>query len=254
MSKESSPAFQFYVKDFISGTVHMTSEEVGAYIRLLCFQWEHGSIPDDKKVLIRISGAKKGAIDEVLKKFKQTEQGLINLRLNVTREEQLAYREKQRLNGGKGGRPKNETQINPVVNFGLLNSEPNTEPKKSSSPSSSSSINNIYLSPDATSSFHVGLTLYHGTPSQLLESEHKIWFDQKLYGTGVSREFLHKTLDDKFKADSFSTTQHFRNAVKSVLDQLIQNKNGNNKKYSGNQGATPAIRSGNVKNFGDIKL
>jgi uncharacterized protein YdaU (DUF1376 family) len=32
------PAFQFYADDFLGGTIDLTTEEVGAYIRLLCFQ------------------------------------------------------------------------------------------------------------------------------------------------------------------------------------------------------------------------
>jgi len=40
------PAFQFYANDFTAGTRAMTLTEVGAYIRLLCYQWDSGSVPD----------------------------------------------------------------------------------------------------------------------------------------------------------------------------------------------------------------
>lgn len=51
------PAFQFYPNDFTAGTRAMTLIEVGAYIRLLCHQWDNGSIPDgDGKRLAIILG------------------------------------------------------------------------------------------------------------------------------------------------------------------------------------------------------
>ena len=40
-----APAFMFYADDFLAGTLEMSQEEVGQYIRLLCHQWNRGSIP-----------------------------------------------------------------------------------------------------------------------------------------------------------------------------------------------------------------
>jgi hypothetical protein len=37
------PWFQFYASDFKTSTESYTNEEVGAYIRLLCSQWDKGS-------------------------------------------------------------------------------------------------------------------------------------------------------------------------------------------------------------------
>jgi Protein of unknown function (DUF1376) len=50
------PAFQFYASDFIASTADMTCREVGAYIRLLCYQWEHGGIPNNLAKVARITG------------------------------------------------------------------------------------------------------------------------------------------------------------------------------------------------------
>jgi uncharacterized protein YdaU (DUF1376 family) len=36
------PAFLFYASDFLTGTMFMTNEQVGLYIRLLCAQHQHG--------------------------------------------------------------------------------------------------------------------------------------------------------------------------------------------------------------------
>jgi uncharacterized protein YdaU (DUF1376 family) len=44
---ETSPAFQFYPRDFIMSTHGMTDEQVGAYIRLLSFSWDRCGLPAD---------------------------------------------------------------------------------------------------------------------------------------------------------------------------------------------------------------
>ena len=42
------PAFLFYVTDFNDGTQDMTNEEVGAYLRLLLFQFSQGHLPIER--------------------------------------------------------------------------------------------------------------------------------------------------------------------------------------------------------------
>lgn len=37
-----SPWFPFYVGDFVSDTIHLAHDEVGAYVRLLCLNWKRG--------------------------------------------------------------------------------------------------------------------------------------------------------------------------------------------------------------------
>jgi len=50
------PAFLFYTKDFQSGTQDMSCEEVGAFLRLLLYQHQHGHVPSDIERLMRITG------------------------------------------------------------------------------------------------------------------------------------------------------------------------------------------------------
>lgn len=81
----------------------MTAEEVGIYIRLLCHQWHKGGIPNDMKKLAIISGGRKSAISEVLKKFKESGEGILkNSRLEKTRKEQNEYRTSQSVKAKKG--------------------------------------------------------------------------------------------------------------------------------------------------------
>lgn len=42
------PAFLFYVTDFNDGTQDFTNEEVGAYLRLLLFQFSQGHLPIER--------------------------------------------------------------------------------------------------------------------------------------------------------------------------------------------------------------
>lgn len=81
------PAFLFYTKDFQAGTQHMTCEEVGAYLRLLLFQHQHGSIPNETERLMRITGIfSTGKFNEIWKsvneKFNETDNKLLNERLS----------------------------------------------------------------------------------------------------------------------------------------------------------------------------
>ena len=50
-----APAFQFYADDFLAGTLEMSQEEVGQFIRLLCHQWNRGSIPVETEKQQRLS-------------------------------------------------------------------------------------------------------------------------------------------------------------------------------------------------------
>lgn len=105
----------------------MTIEEVGAYIRLLCYQWGNGKIPESQPTLERVAG---GKVSELVKsKFPRGK----NKRLEFERKKQTEYREKQRLNGMRGGRPE-KPKPNPSLSSGFSEDEP-----KKSSPSPSPS-------------------------------------------------------------------------------------------------------------------
>ena len=122
------PAFQFYPDDFLGGVSDMTQAEVGAYILLLCHQWNCGKISDDKS---RLSLTAKGEVsDHVFNKFPSGK----NKRLEKERKKQRYYREKQRINGAMGGRPA-KPKPNPSLSFGLSQTEPKiTSPSPSPSP------------------------------------------------------------------------------------------------------------------------
>lgn len=96
------PAFQFYVADFLVGVAELTTEAVGAYILLLCRQWDKGSIPDDQQKCAVIARCSVDAIASIWHKF-----GIVladarqNERMEKVRAGLLSYSDKQAANAGK---------------------------------------------------------------------------------------------------------------------------------------------------------
>lgn len=99
------PAFQFYVDDFLGGTLHFSDAEKGLYITLLCVQWSTGSIPDDDSEILSYSKGKTSLV-RVKQKFKKCADGkLRNTRMEIERKKQNAFRRSRSENGKRGGRP-----------------------------------------------------------------------------------------------------------------------------------------------------
>jgi len=97
----SPPAFQFYADDFLAGTIDMTAEEVGAYMRLLCLQWTKGAITDRQKLSVGVS---KEVAETVLslKFVKQKDGTFVNVRLEEVRNLRENYAKKKSDAGKKG--------------------------------------------------------------------------------------------------------------------------------------------------------
>lgn len=103
------PAFQFYPDDFIGGTCDLSAKEVGAYIRLLCFQWTKGKIPSCRNKLSRIAGT--NVTLEVLSKFPDG----MNQRLEAERIKQDDYRESKKKAGKNGAEKRWQNHSTPIV-------------------------------------------------------------------------------------------------------------------------------------------
>lgn len=94
----------------MAGTVHLPPAAVGCYIRLLCFQWSHGYIPNDPRQLAQITGVyteeEKQMLSICLLKFKANENGTLeNERLETERQKKLAISQRRSESGKLGGRP-----------------------------------------------------------------------------------------------------------------------------------------------------
>lgn len=111
-----SPAFRFYAADFMMGTLQFTAEQRGAYITLLCVQWDQGSVPDDIEVCAKIAGVTPETLAPVWLKFglataqprlshgSATPARRQNARLELERSLQTAFRERQSENARNGAK------------------------------------------------------------------------------------------------------------------------------------------------------
>jgi uncharacterized protein YdaU (DUF1376 family) len=79
MSKD--PAFLFYSSDFLTGTMFMTNEQIGLYIRMLCAQHQHGGRIDTNVLRTQCESITNGNV--VFQKFKHDERGSYNERLEI---------------------------------------------------------------------------------------------------------------------------------------------------------------------------
>lgn len=107
MAQETSPAFQFYVKEWRSSrsVLRMTFAQRGMYLEMLLEQWENLTLPDSAREVAELLG---GTVEEwevawpaLRRKFDLVAEGRIqNARLEVVRKEQRRYK-RAATKGGK---------------------------------------------------------------------------------------------------------------------------------------------------------
>lgn len=148
-----APAFSLYAADFYMDTNSWTTAQVGAYFRLLMYEWVNGPLPADNASRARIAGTDPRNMQKmwsavIAKKFTTDDAGMyVNKRLEETRQKQKEYQEKQSVKGKKAA----EKRWHEDVTVGITQAQP----EDSSSSSSSSSIKekkiskkNIFIKPD----------------------------------------------------------------------------------------------------------
>ena len=88
------PAFLFYPSDFLTGTMLLSNEQIGKYIKLLCLQHQHGSLSE--KHMLQICGEYD---EELYSKFKKDDDGkYYNERLQKETIKRKKYSESRRQN------------------------------------------------------------------------------------------------------------------------------------------------------------
>lgn len=107
------PSLPLYTADFLTdeNVVGMTNEEVGIYIKLLCYEWREGSIPDDKERLAHMVSCGKKRFSRIFLKIsplflKKTDDGgrLVHPRSEKERKKLLEKREVATEKGKKGAK------------------------------------------------------------------------------------------------------------------------------------------------------
>ena len=138
------PAFLFYSSDFLSGTMLMTDEEIGQYIKLLCLQHQKGHLKE--KDMLNIC---KTYNEDIFSKFKKDKEGnYYNERLEYEANKRKAYSESRRNN-----RKKKETYEKDMKNIcnsykqhmGNANENENRNINKNNSKVNDSCVNDLQV-------------------------------------------------------------------------------------------------------------
>ena len=167
---KTSPYIPFYPADFLVGTMFMTAEEVGAYMRLLCFQWQQGGLPQEEDKLSRIAGTPARKLTLVLSKFDLYEDGTLkNGRMEQERLKVEATRETKSKNGAKGGRPLKQRESEPKAIENLQLSDSLANQKQSETESETN------IPPNPQGGMDSGGGLFADNPSPKPTRDSKTW-------------------------------------------------------------------------------
>lgn len=127
----AAPAFQFYAKEFLSGTLRFKLEPLGAYAKLLAWSWDNGPVPKDIHDLASILGvppAKARTVFAVISsKWKLTKRGYVNQRLEKQRRELRQFSRQQADRGRKSGAARRAKKSNGGSNAGSTNARTGDE-------------------------------------------------------------------------------------------------------------------------------
>ena len=105
---DSLHVLPLFCDDLIASCVDMTPACFGAYMRLLCYAWTRGGIPDDEAACSRITGGMEpGDWAAIRARLVALDDGrLTHQRLELERVAVAEIREKRSDAGRRGGRPK----------------------------------------------------------------------------------------------------------------------------------------------------
>lgn len=135
----SSPAFQFYPADYLSDArvQALSIEGEGCYIRLMCYCWREGSVPNDRAAIVKLCKGYDGpGIDEAILLFVRGRKpgSLIHKRIEKERKRQKERAKLMHDAGLRGAKARWGGHSHP-------NGIPMASDSSSSSSSSSTSVN-----------------------------------------------------------------------------------------------------------------
>ena len=164
-----SPAFQFYVQDFLSGVKFFSAEETGAYILLLCEQWDSGFIENNDKILRKITGISSKKLQKVVEKFEIIDNKLINKRLDEEKSKRLLFIDRASEGGKESARLRAEEKSRSLEIKHPL--------KSKSSSSSSSSKKEKYIKKSFSDSEIFDKTTFCKIFSEWTKEKMRYYFD-----------------------------------------------------------------------------
>ena len=215
-----SPAFQFYVQDFLTGTLYMSAEEIGAYMLLLCYQWDKGALPDSDRDLLRISRSKAKTLVVVREKFARCEDGMLrNIRMEMEREKQAAYRELKSKAGIEGN--KKRWTKSSQSDTAAIAEESQTVALQSSSSTSFSTSKINYVNKKT----RVGNQLFEKSPGAMMMERYEQGIDELMLGpyrTLRLEDVLAEIEQQCPSGTIFTNDQHLLNKFKSVATKMLK--------------------------------
>ena len=121
----------FYVGDYLADTLHLTTEQHGAYLLLIMHYWQHGGLPDDDDQLRRIAGIKDDksmterrqwrSICLAIAPFFQ-QPGWRHKRIDEELQKSEIIRQKRQISGRIGGlRGQNKSSMGRIVKEAIAN-------------------------------------------------------------------------------------------------------------------------------------
>lgn len=131
-----------YIGDYLQDTTRLTTEQHGAYLLLIMDYWTNGPLPDDDAALAQVTRMHQAAWKKTrpaVSRFFSVENGeWRHKRIDEEYAKAVAFNEKQKANGSKGGRTKKtqpETQTGTQKKpMGFDRDNPNESPSPSPSP------------------------------------------------------------------------------------------------------------------------
>lgn len=204
--------FKFYPADFLIGIQYLNSEEVGIYIKMLCYQWDKGYVPTDKNIFKSLFG--KDIPDNLKSKFYITEDGngYINERLSIQRNEAINKSNKLKENGIKGAEVR---WSNNSDDFSIL-------------------INN-----ESLVYFKIKNQIINENPSDYFKKWHKSFMDIQCMKLKLPSEMIRGALqevfailDTDYSFYDFNSQNHLKNTFKSILNKIVNKSNSSGAKLS----------------------
>ncbi len=199
-----NPVFPLYASDFDMDTATWENDEIGAYLRLLIYEWVNGKLPNDTYKLSKIvrESQKKfiGKWKNLSTKFICDGNGfLINQKMENVRLEQAKYINSQKEKGIKSAQKRWGDRITPVITTVTKRLQPEGNP----SSSISSSISKDKKNKDIYSECF--LNFWDSYPKKI--GKGKAWEEWEKISPAPSDVLLLEMLN---KIKSFKQTQQWR--------------------------------------------
>lgn len=204
-TQEKRPAFQFYVERFIVGTSDMTINEIGAYILLLCRQWDKFELPNNTNKLSAIARCSPEIIESLIEKFPIWCDGnRRNIMLETVRNEQYVYRTKKQAAGVIGASKRWKKPVEEL-------SQPIEEPKPT-----------IQQQAQAGVFFYIGMNLHKVKVSDYVRLNFATYIEQwQMKHKDVDIKSVLSLMDDKYSNGyTFNNQNHIRNSFSFCVKEL----------------------------------